>query len=61
MNTRTMKKVSHKKKWDVGVLQLHVEPPRTPQIKSKHDDKSDKDFVKIKLRRDPTSEKTVLY
>ena len=29
--------------------------------KSKHNDKSDKDFVKLKLRRDPISEKSDLY
>ena len=31
------------------VLQLHVWPPPTPLVKSKHNDKSEKDFVKIKL------------
>ena len=30
-------------------------------IKSKHDDKSYNDFVKLKLRSDPTSEKSELY
>ena len=48
-----MNNVSHKKKWNVGVLKVHVESPPTPLIKSKHDDKSDKDFGKINLRRDP--------
>ena len=44
-----------------GVVQVHMEPPLVLLIKSKHDDKSDKDFVKLKLRRDPTSENLDLY
>ena len=36
-------------------------PPLILLIKSKNDAKSDKDSVKIKLRRDPTSEKSDLY
>ena len=55
-----MKNVSNKKKWNIGVLQVHVEPSPTPLIKSNHDDKSEKDFVKLKLRRDPTSENSDL-
>ena len=61
MNTGTMKNVFHKKKCNVGVVQLHVDPPPPPLIKSKHDDKLEKDFVNIKLRRDPTSEKLDRY
>ena len=38
-----------------------MEPPLRPLIKSKHDDKLDKDFVKLKLRRDLTSEKLDIY
>ena len=57
----TMDNISHKKKWNTGTLQVHVEPPVIPLINSKNDDKSYKDFVKIKLRRDPTSEKLDLY
>ena len=38
-----------------------MEPPLTPLIKSKPDVKSDKDFVKLKLRRDMTSRKSDLY
>ena len=56
-----MKKVLHKKKRNVGVVQVHLEPPPTPLIKSKHNDKSDKDFVKLKLRRDTTSENLDLH
>ena len=40
---------------------MHVEPPPTLLIKSNQDDKSDKDFVKLKLRKDPTSENSDLY
>ena len=40
---------------------MHVEPPLRPLIKSKHDDKLDKDFVKLKLRRDLTSENLDIY
>ena len=36
-------------------------PPPIPLIKSRNDDKSGKYFVKIKLRRGPTSEKLDLY
>ena len=32
-----------------------------PLIKIKHDDKSDKDFVKLKLRRYPESDQSDLY
>ena len=38
-----------------------MEPPPILLIKSKHDDKSDKDFVNIKLCTDPKSEKSDLY
>ena len=56
-----MKNVSHKNNWNQGAVQLHVEPPPIPLIKSKIDTQSDKYFVKIKLRRGPTSEKSGLY
>ena len=45
------KNVSHNKSWNLGVMQKHVEPPPTPLIKIKQDNKSNKYFVKIKLRR----------
>ena len=38
-----------------------MEPPPIKFIKSKNNDKSDKYSVKIKLRRDHTSEKLDLY
>ena len=56
-----MKKILHKRKWNVGVIQVHVDPPPIHLIKIKHDDKLDRDFVNIKLRRDPTSETLDLY
>ena len=56
-----MQNIYHKKKWNAGLVQLHMEPPPTPLIKIKHNDKSDNDFVNIKLRRDPMSEKADLF
>ena len=38
-----------------------MEPPPISLIKSKNDEESDKDSVKIKLRRDPASAKSDLY
>ena len=55
-----MKNFLHKKNWNTGVVQVHVEPLPIPLIKRKHDDKSDKDFVKLKLRRYLTSEQSDL-
>ena len=43
------------------MAEQHMETSLTPLIKSKHDYKSDTDFVKLKLRRNPTSEKSDLY
>ena len=43
------------------MTQIHVEPPTTPRIKSKHSDKSDKYLVKLKLHRDPASSLSDLY
>ena len=56
-----MKNVSHHKKWSAWKLQLHVDSFPIPLIKSDNDDKLDKAFVKIKLRRDSTSKKSYLY
>ena len=55
-----MKNVLHKNNWNMGVVQLHVDPPPTPLIKSKHNDKLDKGFVTIKLHRDPKPENSEL-
>ena len=43
------------------MMQTRVEPPPISLIKIKHDDKSEKYFVKIKLRRDPKSSFLGLY
>ena len=56
-----MQNIYHKKKRKAGLLQLHVDSPPITLKKGKHDDKPEKDFGKIKLRRDPTSENSDLY
>ena len=38
-----------------------MDPTPAPLIRGKHDDNSDKDFVKIELRRDPMSDNSDLY
>ena len=38
-----------------------MEPPPITLIKKTYNDKSDEDFVKLKLRRDPMSSKLDLY
>ena len=43
------------------MMQPHVEPPPIPLIKSKHENKSENYFVKIKFHRDPTSSSSDLY
>ena len=43
------------------MTQVHVEPPPIPIINIKHDNKSDKDILKLKKFRDLTSEKLDLY
>ena len=44
-----------------GITHPHVDPPPIPRIKEKHDGKSDKYFVKLKLCRDPTLSTLDLY
>ena len=39
----------------------HVDPPPIPLIQETHNGKSEKDFVKLKLRRDPTSSTSNFY
>ena len=56
-----IKNVSHKKTWKPGIVQGHVYTPPITLIKSKNDDKLNKHFVSIKLRTDPTLEKSELY
>ena len=48
-----MKNVSHKKVWNSGMTQAHVEPPPIILINRTYDGKSDKYFVKLKLHRYP--------
>ena len=50
----TMKNVSSKRGWMTGMTQPHVESLSIPLTKEKHDGKSDKYFVKLKLHRYPT-------
>ena len=56
-----MNNVSHKKNWNTGTLQMHVDRPPIPLIKIKKDDKSDKYLVNIKLRTDPMLENSDPY
>ena len=42
-----MKNVSHKKKWNAGTVQVHMDTPPIPLIKSKNGDKSDKAFFTL--------------
>ena len=44
-----------------GTIQPHVDPPPIPLIKEKHDGNSEKYFVKLKIRKDPTSPMSDLY
>ena len=52
------KYIWNKKNWNRGTIQVHVDPPLIPLIKSKNYEKPDKARVKIKLLRDPTSQKS---
>ena len=56
-----MKNIFQKKSWHTGAVQIHVYPPPIPLIKSKFDLKTEIDYVKIKLRRNPRSEKLEMY
>ena len=56
-----MNNVSHKKSWNLGMAQVHVEPPTIPLIKVKYDGKSEKYFVQLKFCRDTTSSTLDLY
>ena len=51
----------HKKGLSRGAVKMYIPPPQILLIKSMNDTKSDKYFVKIKLSRDTTSEKSDLY
>ena len=56
-----MNNVFHKKVWLSRTLQIDVDPTPIQPIKRKLDKKSEKDYVKIKLCRDPTPEKSDMY
>ena len=56
-----MKKISHSKVWGTDTNPAHVEPSPIPLIKELSTGKSDGDYVKLKLRRDPTSSMSDLY
>ena len=56
-----MANVLHKNNINQGTVQVHVVPPPIPIIRSKNDEISDKDCVKIKLCRESMSQKLDLY
>ena len=56
-----MKMFSHKKGWNSGMTQALMVPPPIPLIKGTYDGQPDKDIVKLKLRRDPTSSTSDIY
>ena len=51
----------HNNNWNAGTVQVHVEPPPIPLIKNNNNEKLDKDFVKIKLHMNLTSQNVYLY
>ena len=56
-----MNSVSHKKGWNSGTNPAHVEPLPNTLIKETYNGNSDKDYVKLKLRRYPKSSTLDLY
>ena len=56
-----MKNVPHNKKWNMGTVQVHVEPPLIPLIKGKNNEKLDKYFIKITLCGGSTYKSLDLY
>ena len=56
-----MKNLFYNNDWNQGSVQLHVDPLLIQSIKSKNYTESDKNCVKTKLHRDPTSEKSDHY
>ena len=61
MNTSTMKNFLHQNNWNQGAVQVQVDPPPMLLIRSKNNEKSDKDCVKIKLHWYPMSKTFYLY
>ena len=60
-NKSIMNNVSHNNDWNLGTVQVHEDPPPIPLIKINNDEKLDKGCVKIKLLREPESEKSDPY
>ena len=56
-----MKNVFHKKGWIADSNPARLETPPIPLVKEMSTGKSDGDYVKLKLRRDPTSSASDLY
>ena len=56
-----IKNVSHNKGWILGINPAHVEPSPITLSREMCNGKSDKYFVKIKSRRDPTFSTSDIY
>ena len=56
-----MKIFLYKKGWRSGEVQINMDPPFIQIIKINIDTKSQKDYVKIKFRRNPMLEKSGIY
>ena len=56
-----MNNVSHKKGWGVDSDLAHVKPPQIPLVKETSTGKSDGDYVKLKMYRDPIYSMLDLY
>ena len=56
-----MNNVLRMNNWSRRTVQVHAETPPITFIQDNNNDKLDKSFVKIKLRRDLTSENSDLY
>ena len=56
-----MKNPASKKGWMMGMTHPQVETPQINLIKEINNDKSDKYFVKLELRRDPKLSTSYLY
>ena len=57
----TIKKVLHKKVWGMDTNPDHIETPPIPLVKETSTGKSDRDYVKLKLHRDPKYSTSDLY
>ena len=55
-----MKNVLNKNKWNAETVKVNMGPPLIPLIESRNEKKLGKDCVKIRLRRDATSQKSDL-